>query len=436
MPKPAPPQEFVPTGIVNLDDLMEGVVEPGDTRSAVSPPVEGKPPVASAPEPEPPESAEPSPGDFTTFTPDSSHLNEPEPTRKPKGDNSAMRAQLTKLAKEKADFEARVAEVQKEKEQEAQRVQELQAQYDAIKKEHEALSVRSQIGNPMAHPDVRKLTEPWNQKLQPLATQLRESGLKVHDLDKWLGDRVSQYLQAGDPESDEFVERMEGLRDEVDQYTSGIRRESDRASAQEKLMGMIRDGASVGRQVRATVQEMQANAPVFHYREQLAVYENESREYESIERDFFNPSEDIRMNDPLNQRVILRAMIDGSEEVKKAAVNAKLFSKMASLPVKPLNPAELEQIEPEKRQEAVLRHLSRHNEVKKRAVKLIPEALVAYAVLPALWQELEQLRKRVAGERVVPKPGVTGQGERPEDEESAPITEFTPVGVDPKTLPL
>lgn len=433
MPKQAKPQDFVPTGIVNLDDLLKGVTDDTPPKDdAVVVPVE----VIAPPSPDP--SPEPGPADFKDFTP-ISHDGEGTPIvepKKPKADNSAMRSQLQKLAKEKAEYEAKVAEVQKEREAEAQRVKDLEAKYEAQRQEFEALSVRSQIGNPMAHPDVRKLTEPWNAKVPQLATQLRESGLKTHQLDKWLGDRVHQYLNAGDPESDEFVEKMESLRDEVDSFTSNIRRDSDRHSAQEKLMTMIRDGASVGRQVRTAVQEMQANAPLFHYREQLAVYENESKEYENIERDFFNPSEDIRMNDPLNQKVILRAMIEGSEEVKKAAENAKLFSKMASLPARPINPAELEQIEPEKRQEVILRHLGRYNEVKKRAVKLIPEALVAYAVLPALWQELETLRKRVAGERAVPKPGNSSQFEQPDDEGSASITEFVPQNVDLSKIPL
>lgn len=438
MPKPAPIQEFVPTNVVSLDDLLEGVVEPSQNEPKTQDPV----PPAPIVEPVvlPPESPDPNdePGDITKFEPSNqgNQDTEPTPPKQKKGDNSAMRAQLQKLAKEKADYEAKVAEFEKEREDAKKLAEQLQAERDQVRQQFDELSVRSQIGNPLAHPDIRKLTEPWNAKVPQLTTQLRESGLKTHQLDSWLGDRVRQYLDAGDPESDDFVDKMESLRDEVDQFTSGIRRDSDRASAQDKIMAMIRDGASVGRQVQASIREMQANAPVFHYREQLAQYENEAKEYESIERDFFNPSEDIRMNDPLNQRVILKAMIEGSAEVKKAAENAKLFSKMASLPIRPINPSDLEQIEPEKRQEAILRHMSRHTEVKKRAVKLIPEALVAYAVLPALWQELEQLRSRVKGDRQVPKPGAPLPNHRPEEEEEASITEFEPTNPDFSKIPL
>lgn len=434
MPKPAPITDFVPTGIVNLDDLLEGVTDVPKLETQEPAP---KPPEIEVPEPLPPEDREPEngePGDILQFKPVPSDV-EKEPVQKKK-DNSAMRAQLQKLAKEKADYEAKVEEYRKQHESEKTRAEQLQAERDEAKRQLDELSVKAQMGNPMAHPDVRKLTEPWNAKVPQLTTQLRESGLKTHQLDSWLGDRVRQYLDAGDPESEEFVDKMEALRDEVDQFTSGIRRDSDRASAQEKIMTMVRDGASVGRQVQATVRELQANAPVYHYREQLSVYENEAREYENLEREFFNPSEDVRAADPLHQKVILRAMIDGSEEVKKAAENAKIFSRMASLPIKPINPQELEQIEPEKRNEAIHRHMSRYGEVKRRAVKLIPEALVAYAVLPALWNELETLRKQVKGDRQVPKPGIGARNDRPEDEEELPITEFVPVNPDVSKIPL
>lgn len=436
MPKPAPIQEFTPTGVVSLDDLLSGVQEPSQNQPAASPAPPA--PVPPAPEPSPAPSPEPQePGDLSTFKPDNDHLDDRnKPTKPAKRDNEAMRTQLQKLAKEKSDYEAKLAEIQKEKDAEAQRIQELQAKYDAIQHERDELSVKASQRDPMQHPDIKKLTEPWNAKVPTLVTQLRESGLKVKNLDGFLSERVGEYLTAGDPDSEEFVDKMEHIRDQVDQFTSGIRRDSDRAAAQDRLMTMIREGASVGHAVRSAVREMQQNAPLFHYREQLAVYENEAREYENVERDLFNPTEDLRMGDPLHQKCILRAMIDGSEEVKKAAQNAKLFSKIISLPAKPLNPQELSQIEPEKQNEAVITHFNRHNEAKRRAVKLIPEALVAYAVLPALWRELETLRKQVKGERDMPKPNSHASNTSEELEGAASITEFQPVGVDPRTLPL
>lgn len=435
MPKPVPPTEFTPTGVVSLDDLLSGVVDP----TVVAPPAPPvKPPVVAVSTPPPSPEPEDGPADFATFVPETAPEEPSRSTQvKPaKNENNAMRQQLEKLAREKEASDAEVARLKQEYETSGKDLNRTQAELDSIRAEHERLTAKVSVGNPMAHPDIRKITEPWNSRIPQLATQLRESGVKVQKLDQFLSDRIAQYLDAGDPEGDQFVDKMEALRDEVDRFTGGIRRDSDRSSAQEKLMTLIRDGAQVGHRVRETISAMQANAPMFHYREQLAVYENEAREYESIERDFFTPTEDLRMGDPLHQKVILSAMIEGSEEVKRAAQNAKLFSRIISLPPKPLNPQELEQVDPSKRQEAQLIHLSRHNEAKKKAVKLIPEALVAYAVLPALWNELETLRKRVAGERGAPKPRGGGSQRKDEEEINAPITEFTPTGVDPNTLPL
>lgn len=433
MSKPTPITEFVPTGIKPLEDILAGVTDPVIEVQKVEP----VPPVVPVPvEPVPPaELQSDEPGDIAKFVPDEAHsFNEPKLQKK--NDNSAMRDQLKKVAQEKAQYEADLAKVRAEREVEKAAWEKQHAEFDRLRKEHEALTVKASQTNPMAHPEIQKITKPWNEKVPQLATQLRESGMKAKDLDAFLGRAVGEYMSAGDPESDEFYAKMEQIRDAVEGYTASIRRESDKISAQEKIMGMIRDGAGIGRNVQTALQEMQQNAPVFHYKEQRAIYETEEREYANFEREFFNPSEDVRHGDPLNQKVLLRAMIDGSDEVKKAAQNAVLFSKIVALPLKPLNPSELANMSPEQAEQLQIATVNRHQEAKRRAVKLMPEALVAYAVFPALWKELETLRKQVKGEREVPKPNLRGGQTPVDDEDEGDITKFVPVGIDPKTLPL
>lgn len=433
-PAPAPAQivDFKPTGIVELEDVMRGVEPQPNPEPAPAP--------APAPTPAPApvvRSDEEVPGDISQFTPikpPSGEDNEPAPAPAPRKDK--LREETERLAREKRELEAQLATMRQQHESGTQAYEAAQAELNSLRHEHERLVAQASMGNPMAHPSVRSLTEPWNNRIPQVAIELQEAGMNAKDLDRWLGDRVTQYVKAGEPGTDEFAASMASLRDEVDNFLAPIRRESDKVSAQAKIMGMIRDGAAIGRQVQAQVQEIVNNAPTFRHKEQLAVYEAEARGYEQIERDAFNPTEDLRHADPYNAKVILRAMIDGSEEVRNAAEIHKKFWRMASLPPKPLPLEEVQRMSPEQANAAQMRILEQHNNIIKYARQVGPEAMLALAVLPAMWKELEDLREQVKGDRQNPRPRLGEQHKAQELEQPVSITEFQPVSPNLAEIPL
>ena len=191
-------------------------------------------------------------------------------------------------------------------------------------------------------------------------------------------------------------------------------------------MKAVRTGADNRRKVIDIINTAQSDIPNHIYKQQLNIYQADATEFEQEERQIFNPSDDVKQNDPLNQSVILRAMIDGSEEVKKAAQTCLAFAKYATLPVKPLDPNAFE--DPAKLQEAVLGNVKKHNETFKKMRRLLPEAFLARAVLPSLWKvyndalkELESVRKGN------PKPKIDGEEHVQPDEQARSIKDFNPV---------
>lgn len=429
MPKPPsnkPPggsiKDFVPETIVDPFADMTPAVEP------TPPPVETPPP--ALPHEDAPDADE-QPLDIKQFVPQeldedpiTGRKREPKaPENKPpKEHTSEIRKQLEKVNAEKKAVEDELQKLRDLQTQHETKYKELETQFQTVGSEYEEFKKKQSIGDPYQLKEVQDIILPFKQSVNSLSLEMQDDGVDNYNkLSSWLEQAVPRFMRAsavdkdGKRDDDAYRAEFEALRTEAaDTFGPDFTRQ---------VMKHVRTGADNAWAAAKAVHEAQSNIPVHHFREAMRIYEAEASEYEQIERSLFDPPEDIKMNDPLNPTVIIRAMMDGSEEVRKVAQNAKLATRLGMLPVKPVDP---NSVEAERLQDVIRSTMGNHTQHFKKIRSILPEALVARAVLPALWRELETLRAQVKSQRDTPRPKLDGQSQVQPDEEEIDIRKFEP----------
>lgn len=433
MPKPNTPpggsadiKDFVPTGPENIDDIFAGI-------SGETPPVEPKPPVEVPPTPPvetpPIEDDDDEPQNIKDFVPQEFDIKEGKPKepagKKPKEKEHTpeIRKQLEKVAAEKKAAEEELQKLRDSLQERETKFKEVETQRDTLATEYEEFKKKNSIGDPRQLKEVQDIIRPYKQSVSSLVQEMEDEGVEdATQLESWLEQAVPAFMRASATDAS-GVRNDEVYRAELER----LRNEATQKFGNEftrHVMKHVRTGAENAFAAAKVVHEVQSNIPVHHYREAMRVYETEATEFEQIERTLFNPPDDIKMNDPLNVSVILRAMIDGSEEVKKVAQNAKMATKLGMLPVKPVDPTS---VEPERLQDVIKTTLSTHQQHYKKIRSILPEALVARAVLPAMWKRLQELEAAVKEGRNVPKPKLDGQHQEDDSlEKEISVKEFEP----------
>lgn len=432
MPKPNTPpsgsadiKDFVPTGPENIDDIFAGI------GGEAPPVVEPKPTIQDTPAPPAPpiEDDDDAPENIKDFVPQEFDIKEGKPKPRPgkaeKKDEHVpeIRKQLEKVAAEKKAAEEELQRLRDSHKEYESRYKEVETQRDSLATEYEEFKKKNSIGDPRQIKEVQDIIRPYRASVGSLMQEMEDEGVEdAAHLESWLEQAVPAFMRASATDAN-GARNDETYRAELDR----LRNEATEKFGQEftrHVMKHVRTGAENAFAAAKVVQEVQSNIPVHHYREAQRVYETEATEFEQIERTLFNPPDDIKLNDPLNVSVILRAMIDGSEEVKKVAQNAKLATKLGMLPAKPVDP---NSVEPERLQDVIKTTLSTHQQHYKKIRSILPEALVCRAVLPAMWKRIQELEAAVREGRDVPKPKLDGQhlDDQREPKEIS-VTEFEP----------
>lgn len=341
---------------------------------------------------------------------------EPVPPKDKKEPTSAIRKELEKVAADKKAAEAEIERLKQEISQRDNTHKEFETKLVETSKELDSYRSREALGDPFKMPEIQQITTSYNQGLNALAQEMDDMGVDTAGFHNWMTQAVQNYAKL-DPTSDTYKDEVAKIRSEASQFGTEFL---------PHVMKAVRSGAENRKKVIELINTAQSDIPNHIYKQQLGIYQTAVSEFEPEEREIFNPPDDIKQNDPLNQSVILRAMIDGSEEVKKAAQTCLAFTKYVALPVKPVDPTAVD--DPAKLNELATNNVRKHNEHFKKMRKLLPEALLARAVLPSLWKshqdllsQLENLRKQT------PKPKLNGEHHEEVDEQAIPIREFSPV---------
>lgn len=408
-------KEFVPTS-ADISDVFADMS--GNAPDNTPPPDDVTPPPTQQNDTLPPEEEV---IDVKNFVPDDIDIDtgkkKPKKGDKPpveKEHTSEIRKQLEKVNAEKKTVEDELAKLREQLQGGEGRYKELESNFTAMADQFEEFRKQHALGDPRQLPEVQEVLGSFRKSLRGLQTEMEDDGVEsAAELQSWIEQVVPQFMYAAAADDS-------GKRDD-EKYQLELARIRGEASSKfgpeyvRHIMRHVREGAENAFKVADIVQKAKADVPAHQYKEQLRIYQAQEKDFEEIDRKAFNPPEDLRQNDPLNVSVILRAMIDGSEEVKKVAQNAKLATKLGMLPVKPVDPSS---VEPERLQDVITSALNTHSAHFKKIREVLPEALVARAVLPAMWKRLQELENAVKGSREVPKPKLNEeQNLQPEDEE-------------------
>lgn len=343
---------------------------------------------------------------------------QPKPEDKPKGRaNDAMRTQLEKLAGEKKALEEKIAEIEAARETYRREADERSAILKQREQELNELRSTQFVGDPSKHPSIREIADPWNNSAREFADDIEgATGVDSSSLVESITKGASLLASAQDEEAlkKSLAEVRSGLLEKVGE--GGIL----------QAMRLVRSGAEKVREIQGLVAQIRDDLPRFQFEQASKTYQEAKRRYEEVERNLFNPPEDIIQSDPLNQSVVLKAMISGSQEVAAAAERVKAFVKYAVLPPAPIAPDQLDGKTPEERSKMIADHLERHRAANASIQKLLAEALLARQLLPALWKRADDAHQAIGGERRVLRPRPTETRQPAADEGEPDISKFTP----------
>lgn len=419
MSKPAtaePPARNAPPE--RTDDILGFVPTNADDPA---PPIEPDPEVIDPPIVPPAKAPEPAPGDDEFDINAKVTIGREEPPKPGPGrpKTSAIREQLEAVAAEKKTLEARLAAVEAEKAEAARLREQHEADAKTLREQLAAIQAESSgVTMDMRSPEVRAIADPWNNKAKDFADIIGDLGGEKEKVTPALMDaaKAMARLDTSTPEG------QESLAEVRESLSAIVGRENMRDA-----MILAREGAQSIGQINALIEESKRNAPQILSRRHEAVYKQARKGYEEIERNMFNPSQELIEADPFNASVILGSMVKGSPEVATAAERVKEFARFVLLPPPPLTDAT---IDPEELGAKTAEVRERHTKAFKNVQAVLAEALLARQLLPGLWKRLENAEKVMKTERRIVAPKMNGEGERhheeDEGEEEADMREFEP----------
>lgn len=330
----------------------------------------------------------------------------------------AIREQLNKVVEERDAERKKTSDAEAERERIRKEHDDFKKSAEERLKELDQIKASAAVGDPSTHPEVRKIADPWNSSAREFSSDMAD--LTGSDPDKIFSMVLTASKRIADmePSGDEYKKTMAEIRSEL----------SNELGDGGLLQGMkmVRDGAGAIRQIKGIVSEIKGDLPKFQFRQEVAFYSKAKADYDQIEANLFNPSDATKTADPMNHSVILRAMIDGSEEVKKAAEATKAFTRFAILPPPPIPPEELEGMSETARTQKVTELRNRHAKANNKLREVMAEALLARQLLPSLFQRISDLEDAIGGERKALR-AQAKSGEAPQRaEKSVGIEKFEP----------
>lgn len=408
MSKPASIAEFEPDS-PDFEDIVSGVAE----ARAEAPEVVVAPP--PAPEPIAPA---PGPEDFNIDAPLAQSPEAAPPPGPKKGDKDKMRQELERLSLEKKKAEEERDARQKLIEERDAQLEERRKVLEEREKELNDFKSKQFVGDPSKSPEIQAISAPWNASAHEFSSDVEALGGEESAAVFERMKEFSRQLADTQPGSDEYKEAMTQIRSALNPMVGG-----------ENLLSglkLVRDGANRIVQIRQLMSEIQNDLPNHQYRQQAGIYDSAVREYEQIERGIFNPDPTVAQRDPLNHTVVMRAMIDGSPDVGKAAEQCKAFARFVMLPPAPISPDELEDKPENERPQLMAAHYDRHKRAYQKLRSVLPEALLARQILPSIFKRMQEAEAILASERGVLRPRLDGEAPEIEEDGEPDIKKFQP----------
>lgn len=430
-PAPAPSTE---------DDLIFAPIDvDSDPAPAPDPEPTPDPEPSPDPEPEPTPAPEPTgprdPREFQSLSPEDVEEEDPEPTPNPEPNpgsspepepepvgNAGLREKLGIANTRVRELEeGNVAATTRIKELESR----LQQQEETAKAEAEkAQDLSRQVGHqdPVSHPDVVAITQPWQEELQTFSRDLSLDGGDGNRLMEVAAPLVKQYANLGQPGSDGFEQRRDEFNSAIDNNFGQDQRRD--------IIALVRKGHEAMHRAEQKIQEISENADAYYYTQTKDRYDGILSEFREIEKGYFSPSPELKETDPYHPTVILSQMSDQSEALKGRLGQITKFLRDALLPLPPLNPKELESMDSEAAGRFMQKQATDHAAKVAKLQRMAGPAMGSMVVVSTLWKQNQELRGQLEllrGEK--PVPSGSDPNPEPEPEPTGPKdpSEFQPL---------
>lgn len=399
-PNQQPPAPSIKNFVPDNSSLDEGEIPP-DRKENVNPPEEiiEKPPI----EPIQPKAEDDF--DITAGVPI-------KPDRKPPGrpSNNAMRSELEKVAAERKQFEADLQREREERKAEQMRLQELEDQVKKVAAEQQPPVLTE------ASPEIRAIADPWNRRRDEFTTMMEDAGVDEVDQIPTLLQNASKKLFSLDP-------RQEGYRDavaEIRESLAGIVPREHLPSA----MSLVRDGAKTIGELRQLHEQAQQNAPEIIKKRRAEAVKKERDGIENLMQRSFSPPKELADADPLASSVILRTLLDKDTDLSDRAAKIRQAAIFAMSPLPDFDASGIE--DPRVAEQRSKDIATKHKKMRDDFIGLMPEAIMAYQLLPTLIHKLNKLEENVGKSRASSRMKLDDEAEQQTDDEEASIKDFDP----------
>ena len=318
----------------------------------------------------------------------------------------AAKSERDALKAEKAEIEAAKLQLEKERDQHLTQLADAQKH----------LSFR----DPSQHPDVKALLDPVNRELADLPRTALMTSKQANALTTQAPALINEFRQIGTPGAEGYDERREGFLSKAhDSFGDNG----------DKVSSLIAKAATVMEQAERKMAEIKELGGVNGYQEAKQRYDQTQAAYTTkLEANYFQVSPEFAEANPFNSKVVLANLINGNPKMKEAADNIKKLIRKAAIPPPPINPRELESMQPAERDAMLQGRMQEHQKIIHYFSSQAAEAHLALSVVGPLFKEVLELREKLklkAGE--VPSPRGAGPPMPPDNK--IEVSDFKPVTV-------
>ena len=333
----------------------------------------------------------------------------------PEATNSEIRNQLIaanerakSALEEKTAMETRLAELEEERNK-------LQKEYTSQK---EAIGAT----NVAYHPEVRALSQPWDDRMRVLADAMDTTGGNGDYLRGSAHELISEWSKVGESGSDGFNDRRAAFVDRLRENFGDDAREVGR---------LIAEGVPVVKAVQAKMKEISENSTEYQYKSERKSYDDIARQYDDIEAEAFAVSPELRESDPFHPKVIIDEFMKDSEELKERKKLVEKFQRKLHVGLAPVSPKELESMSDKDRAEFLERRIKEQDRLQVLQMRESSVNWLARDLLVAVtkkWKDAEaRLKDRVDS---TPRPD-DGVHASPAPEEADATTSAADFEIDP-----
>lgn len=249
--------------------------------------------------------------------------------------------------------------------------------------------------NPDEHPDVIAITKPWDNELKSFAKEMTLVGGDGERL-KALAPELVRNFNDLDENSADYDDRKEKLIGVIEENFPDDKRE---------VIRLFSRGADAFLAANEKIAEIKKGGQNFEVGQANENYDAVIAQYDKLEKGYFNPSKELRETDPLNQKVLLRDLIDSSDLIREKSEKVKAFTRFALTPLALPKESDLRGMDEDASAQFLQKRTAEHNAAKKRMGDMIGEALMSHTMFPVLSRDLAAALKQIEDyKRALPSP--------------------------------